>query len=94
MRVLFSNEYHAESVIIKRMTWSGFLILELFNSNPYTIAGFDRMSFWNVDIKPESIRGLLSWVLGHQAILEFIDVRNEFNFSFKFQNFGHNKKKK
>jgi len=52
------------------------------------------MPFWNVNIKPESIRVLLGWILGHQAILVLIDVCNELYVGFKLQNFCHDKKKR
>lgn len=61
------------------------LFRQFFNGHPYAITGFYRMAFWYVDVKPESIWRILCRVLGHQAILEVIDISNEFDLRFKLQ---------
>jgi hypothetical protein len=65
--------------------------LEFFYRDSHTVTGFKYVPFWDVNVIPQCIRGILSGILRHEAILVVIDIGNEFYLRFELQNFGHDK---
>ena len=53
--------------------------LDLFHSHPDTVAGFEQVSFRDINIEPEAPRVILGWILGHQAVFLFVDISNKIN---------------
>jgi hypothetical protein len=68
--------------------------LQFFDSNPHTVPGFYCVTFGNINVEPQGIRSFLSRILGHQAVLEVINIGNEFYLSIKLKNFCHDKREK
>ena len=54
-------------------------LIDFFHSYPDAVTGFEKMSLGDVNVEPEGAGVILGRILRHQAILLFVDVRDEFN---------------
>ena len=65
--------------------------LEFFDRYPHAVTSFEDVPFWDVNVIPQCIWGILGGILRHEAILVIINIGNKFYLRFKLQNFGHDK---